>query len=171
MTKFALRMPLFLVLILSLSLAGCGSFKKKKAATGEEVSNVVEDSAEATYDINADSDSGTAGALRTVNFPFDSSSITASSRDVLDANADVLQAATNLNVQVEGHCDERGGIQYNLALGEKRANAVKDYLIALGISSSRITTVSFGKEKPVGFNHSEEAWGQNRRANFVITDN
>ncbi len=74
-----------------------------------------------------------------------------------------------MKVQVEGHCDERGGVQYNLALGENRAKAVKEYLSGLGVESGRVTTISYGKERPVAFGHDEEAWGQNRRGNFVVT--
>ena len=72
-------------------------------------------------------------------------------------------------MQIEGHADERGGIQYNLALGEKRAKAVREYLVALGVAQKRIGVVSYGKEKPVAFGHDEGAWEKNRRANFVVT--
>ena len=74
-----------------------------------------------------------------------------------------------LKVSVEGHCDERGTRDYNLALGERRANAAKDYLISLGVSASRIKTVSYGKERPVALGHSENAWSQNRRAVTVVS--
>ena len=74
-----------------------------------------------------------------------------------------------MNFIIEGHCDERGGVQYNLALGEKRAMAVKQYLVSMGVNSSRVSTISFGKERPVSFGHEEASWSKNRRANFVVT--
>ena len=75
----------------------------------------------------------------------------------------------NIHVQIEGHCDQRGGIQYNLALGEKRAEAVKKYLIGLGVGGSRIQTISYGKEHLLDSSSTEDAYSRNRRANFVLT--
>lgn len=122
-----------------------------------------------TLELNGDSDSGKAGPLQTVYFSFDSSSLGSETRAMLEANALFLKENSNIDIQVEGHADERGGIQYNLALGERRARSVKDYLVASGVSSSRVSIVSFGKERPMEFGHDESAWGKNRRANFVIT--
>ena len=82
--------------------------------------------------------------------------------------ADILKAHPGVKIQVEGHCDQRGGIQYNIALGEKRANSVKKFLMDKGISGDRIATISFGKERPVDSASTEEAYAKNRRANFVI---
>ena len=79
------------------------------------------------------------------------------------------KAVSSLEVQIEGHCDERGGVQYNMALGERRAKTVRDYLVAMGVPRSRVSTVTLGKEQPVSFGHDEESWGKNRRGNFVIT--
>jgi peptidoglycan-associated lipoprotein len=120
-------------------------------------------------ELKGDSDSGTAGGLSTVYFGFDSSTLGSDSQATLKANAEFLKANTSVDVQVEGHCDERGGIQYNLALGERRAKAVRDYLVALGVAAKRVSVISYGKEKPVAFGHEEDAWGRNRRANFVVT--
>jgi peptidoglycan-associated lipoprotein len=75
---------------------------------------------------------------------------------------------STVNITIEGHCDERGTKAYNLALGEKRANAAKEYLVALGVSGSRIATVSYGKERPFDPGHDEAAWAKNRRAHFVV---
>jgi len=119
----------------------------------------------------ADSDSGNAMGMQTINFPFDSFEIVGQEREKLRGNIAILKENATVAVQVEGHCDERGGIQYNLALGEKRANAVKQQLVAGGISGARVTTISMGKEKPVATGSDEGAWAQNRRANFVITAN
>ena len=80
-----------------------------------------------------------------------------------------LKANAALKIQVEGHSDERGGVQFNLALGEKRAKTVREYLVAQGVSEGRISIISFGKERPVAFGHDETAWSKNRRANFLVT--
>jgi len=117
----------------------------------------------------SDSDSGNAMGLQTVLFPYDSFEIVGENRELLRNNIQILRSNPTVNVQLEGHCDERGGVQYNLALGEKRANAVKQQLMAGGVSGSRITTISMGKEKPIASGSGEEAWARNRRANFVIT--
>ena len=85
------------------------------------------------------------------------------------ANAEVLKKNTTWAVTIEGHCDERGTAEYNLALGERRASAVKAYLASLGIAADRMKTVSYGKEFPFDTGHTEEAWGKNRRGHFVIT--
>ena len=115
-------------------------------------------------------DSGRAGALNTVYFAFDSSALSTSTRRTLSANAEFLKNNPKASIQIEGHCDERGGVQYNLALGERRAMAVRNYLSALGISTSRMSTISYGKERPLAFGHDEESWSKNRRANFVIVE-
>jgi peptidoglycan-associated lipoprotein len=78
-----------------------------------------------------------------------------------------LKRVSAANITIEGHCDERGTKAYNLALGEKRANAAKDFLVALGVSASRISTVSYGKERPFDPGHDESAWAKNRRAHFA----
>jgi peptidoglycan-associated lipoprotein len=95
----------------------------------------------------SDSDSGNAMGLQTIQFPFDSFEIVGENREILRSNIRILRDNPTVQVQIEGHCDERGGIQYNLALGEKRANAVRQQLVAGGIGNSRITMISMGKEK------------------------
>jgi peptidoglycan-associated lipoprotein len=167
---FSLR-PLALTLLLSLGLAlgGCGSSQKDDSMdTDAAVESMDQD--EKNFEVNADSDSSTAGTLETVNFDFNSAKLTSSARSALQNNANFLKENSDVEVQIEGHCDERGGVQYNLALGERRAKSVRDYLVAMGISSARLSTISFGKERPLAFGHNEAAWSQNRRANFVITD-
>ena len=160
---------LFTTLLLAsvLGFVGCSSSKKNAASDAEPVSSLSGDGL--TLELNGDSDSSTAGGLSTVYFAFDSSSISSQTRAELDANASYLKTNNKIDIQVEGHADERGGIQYNLALGERRAKAVKDYLVASGVKGNRITIVSYGKEKPVSFGHDETSWSRNRRANFVIT--
>jgi peptidoglycan-associated lipoprotein len=103
-----------------------------------------------------------------VFYAFDRSELTSDSRDTLAKDAKVLKLAANAKIVIEGHCDERGTNEYNLGLGERRANAAKDYLVSLGISASRIKTISYGEEKPFGMGHDESAWKQNRRAHFGL---
>jgi len=164
---------LILTLILSLGLAGCGSSSKKNSGA-PGTSNANTDDQDMGSDgmelqINGDSDSGKAGALQTVYFDFNSSNLDSSTRASLQANAEYLKNNSGVEVQIEGHCDERGGVQFNLALGEKRAMAVKQYLVSMGVNSSRVSTISFGKERPIAFGHDESSWSKNRRANFVVT--
>ncbi len=103
-----------------------------------------------------------------VFFDFDSSEITAEGRATLDRQAEWLKTYSSVNIVVEGHCDERGTREYNLALGERRANAAKQYLVAAGIPAARLDTVSYGKERPEATGHDDEAWAQNRRAVSTI---
>jgi peptidoglycan-associated lipoprotein len=98
-----------------------------------------------------------------VFFDLDKYKIRADAQKILQAQANWLKQRPNLDITIEGHCDERGTREYNLALGERRANAVKDYLVALGVSASRIMTISYGEERPVALGHNESAWAQNRR--------
>jgi peptidoglycan-associated lipoprotein len=102
-------------------------------------------------------------------FGLDSSDLDDAGRAIVAANADIMKRYPTWVVTVEGHCDERGTAEYNLALGELRAVAVKTYLVALGVSADRLRTVSYGKEFPFDMGHTETAWSKNRRAHFVIT--
>ena len=103
-----------------------------------------------------------------VFFAFDRSDISAEARQTLTRQADWLRRYPNVTVTIEGHCDERGTREYNLALGERRAQAAKNVLVALGISASRMTTISYGKERPAAVGSTEEAYAQNRRAVTVV---
>lgn len=107
--------------------------------------------------------------LAPVFFKYDSDVIDAEGQKVLDANADVLRKYPTWAITVEGHSDERGTAEYNLALGERRALAVKSYLLSLGIAADRIRTVSYGKEFPFDPGQNEAAWALNRRGHFVVT--
>ena len=106
--------------------------------------------------------------LKTVYFDFDKSEIRDDQVAILRANAAWLKANPKFKVLIEGHCDERGTIEYNLALGDKRAKRVRSYLVDLGIPEARMRTISYGKERPVDPGHDEEAWAKNRRAEFVL---
>lgn len=102
-------------------------------------------------------------------FDFDSSTVTSEGQDTLQKQANYLKSHPDINVTVEGHCDERGTREYNLALGERRANAAKNYLVSLGVEASHIQTISYGKERPAVIGDDESAWSQNRRAVTVKT--
>ena len=106
--------------------------------------------------------------LQTVYYDFDSYVLSQASRDTLYSNAEYLLKKYSGKIQVEGHCDERGSDEYNLALGEKRAKAALNYLTTLGVPADRLSFISYGKEKPADPGHDEAAWAKNRRAEFVI---
>ncbi len=114
-------------------------------------------------DLNRDS------PLRPIYFLVDSSELDDAGRAVASANAEILKKNPTWVVTIEGHCDERGSAEYNLALGERRAAAARTYLISLGIPENRVRTVSYGKEYPFDPGHTEAAWASNRRGHFVIT--
>jgi peptidoglycan-associated lipoprotein len=114
-------------------------------------------------DLNRDS------PFKPVFFELDAADLDDTGRAIAQSNADLLKKYSTWVVTVEGHCDERGTAEYNLALGERRAVAVKTYLVSLGIAPDRVRTVSYGKEFPFDPGHNEEAWAKNRRAHFVIT--
>ncbi len=103
-----------------------------------------------------------------VFFDLDKFALKAAARRVLERQADWLKTYPNVSVTIEGHCDERGTREYNLALGERRANAAKNYLISLGVDPGRISTISYGKERPDALGSNEAAWSQNRRGVSVI---
>ena len=107
--------------------------------------------------------------LKPVFFDLDSSELGAEAQAVLNANTAALKRYATWTVTIEGHCDERGTAEYNLALGERRAIAARAYLVSLGIPADRLRTVSYGKEFPFDPGHDEGAWSKNRRAHFVIT--
>jgi len=106
--------------------------------------------------------------LKDVMFDFDRYDLSADARATLRANADWLRSNPSARVEIEGHCDERGTNEYNLALGAKRAQAAREFLSSLGISPDRLSTISYGEEIPVCREHDEQCWKQNRRARFVI---
>ncbi len=109
------------------------------------------------------------GPLKDVHFSFDSASLSDSARSTLKVNAEWLKSNPAARVQIEGHCDERGTAEYNMALGAKRAQAAFDYLATLGIAANRMSTVSYGEEIPVCKEHNEACWFKNRRARFAVS--
>jgi peptidoglycan-associated lipoprotein len=112
--------------------------------------------------------SSAAANFETIYFGFDKSDLTQAARDVLSKNADIALKASNAKIQIEGHCDERGSAEYNLALGERRAKSSMQYLVTLGVKADRLSTISYGKEKPAVKGNDEAAWSKNRRAEFIV---
>lgn len=160
MTRSFNRYSLVFAILAALAIGpGCAGKKTASDDTSEAI------------DANTmgDSDKGTAAGLQTVYFPYDSFALDSAAKKVLAANAQILKDKASLKIQVEGHCDQRGGIQYNIALGEKRANSVRAYLMDQGIAGDRVTTISYGKERPLEDAMTEAAFAKNRRGNFVIT--
>jgi peptidoglycan-associated lipoprotein len=104
-----------------------------------------------------------------INFDFDSSIIRPDAREILKVNADFFLKNRISSIVIEGHCDERGTAEYNMALGQKRAQETKTYLINLGVNESIMQTISYGEERPLDPGNNEEAWAKNRRAHFVVT--
>ncbi|MDW7680517.1 MAG: peptidoglycan-associated lipoprotein Pal [bacterium] len=110
------------------------------------------------------------GEFIDINFDFDKYELRLDAREILARHARILKEQTKIHLLIEGHCDEWGTVEYNLALGERRANAVRNYLINYGIDPLRISTISYGKEKPLDPRRTAEAWAKNRRATFVINN-
>lgn len=159
-----------LATILSLvAVAGCGG-KKAVEPTPEDTgsSTPIEEPTDTpveTTDTRATEVSPI--SVSDVFFAFDQFNLSSEAKSTLEANAREMKRVADASVTIEGHCDERGTKAYNLALGDKRANAAKDYLVSLGVTASRITTISYGKERPFDTGSSESAWAKNRRAHFV----
>lgn len=104
-----------------------------------------------------------------INFDFDKYDLRTDARAILDRKLAFLNQNSSVRTQIEGHCDERGTNAYNMALGERRANAAKQYLTTAGVSAGRLSTISYGEERPLDPGHNEAAWAKNRRAHFVVT--
>ena len=158
--------------IASMMIFGCKGRDKSTTDSnmGGDGTPVVQDTSVDSTPMNFDaqgSDSNKIAGLSTVYFDYDKSTLSGTSREALKGNAEWMKANTKVNVQIEGHTDSRGSIEYNLALGERRANSVKAYLQSLGVPASRLKTISYGKERPLVSGESEDAWSKNRRANFV----
>ncbi len=107
-------------------------------------------------------------ALKDINFDFDKSDIREADKAKLQAIADFLKAYPQAKLQIEGHCDERGTVEYNLGLGERRSHAAQAYLVGLGVAADRLSTISYGKEKPKVQGHDEQSWLENRRCEFKL---
>ena len=162
-------MVLATMLFMVVAVAGCGGKKAvdetpvdtgSSAPVEETSEQPVEESTQAPSDMSPVS-------LNDIYFDFDQYNLSSEAKSTLEANARELKRMSDAGVTIEGHCDERGTKAYNLALGEKRANAAKDYLVTLGVTASRINTISYGKERPFETGSNESAWAKNRRAHFT----
>jgi peptidoglycan-associated lipoprotein len=166
------------IVLLSLSavlmVGGCSSKKTKgvgdvngnPSGMGETTTN---DSSLNQFTKGSLGGSGQGGPLTDIHFGYNEYTIEPQDGSILKGNASWLQNHGSTRVQVEGHCDDRGSEEYNIALGAKRAQAAKDYLVTLGIAGSRISTISYGKELPLCTEHDESCWAQNRRDHFVVS--
>ncbi|WP_448872280.1 peptidoglycan-associated lipoprotein Pal [Desulfobulbus propionicus] len=164
-----LHLAMLVVLVLGLSLTGCS---KKTVETAPDVSGSTEGAAGASESLESE-DTGimegrTSGPMVPVYFAFDSSKVEGEQVQRIETNAEFIKKNPNLTIRIEGNCDPRGTQEYNLALGERRAQSAKRYLVNLGVSADQLTTVSFGEEKLLLFGHDEISWAQNRRDDFVI---
>jgi peptidoglycan-associated lipoprotein len=181
------KMVCYALMTLFLVLGGCASSAAKKPdatsasagaakpgdkeGAGEGQRGGARESAtpgQSSLDQLKEGKSAAAGPLKDVFFDFDRYDLRADARDTLKSSANWLKGNGAARVEIEGHCDDRGTNEYNLALGAKRAQAAKDYLVTLGISAERLSTISYGEEIPVCKEQNESCWGQNRRARFVI---
>ena len=137
-----------------------GTETKTDEATGEPIQD--EDVMSESGDLDTKVD------LKRIHFEFDKYRLTDEAKEILAENARVLRNNSKVRITIEGHCDERGTVEYNLALGERRAQAARSYLIELGVPESRISIISYGKERPLEYGQNESTWAKNRRDEFVI---
>jgi peptidoglycan-associated lipoprotein len=167
------------VLSTVLALAGCSSTTAKSelpspapatppAESKTEPAPVPSTSSLEAFQRGESTATPASSPLKEVYFDFDRYDLRADARETLKANGDWLRANPSVVVEIEGHCDERGTNDYNMALGAKRAQAAMDYLKTLGVATNRLSTISFGEELPVCKEHTEECWAKNRRDRFII---
>jgi len=182
----------WLVLAVAAALAaGCGGKKRPPAVSaappsepagrtqptevppagepGPDVASLGAESARGEEFTPSNPETGEGGPLEDIHFEYDSASLTDQARSTLEKHALWLQSHRAAQVMVEGHCDERGTVEYNLALGEKRARAARDYLASLGVAAERLRSVSYGKERPLDTGNNDAAWAANRRAHFAVS--
>ena len=150
-----------LVIVLALFLSGCCSPKKKAVKATPAPRPVAQ--APVVKDAPPPPPAAAPIVLPTIYFDFDKSNLKQPAVIKLDKVADFMSENADANIRIEGHCDERGTSEYNLALGDRRANSAKKYLVDLGVSAERLSTISYGEEKPADPGHDEAAWAKNRR--------
>jgi len=156
------------VAVAALVLSGCAA--KKKPTAGAEAEGMGQGGLGGGSLENFKKGMGPSegGPLQDVHFDYDRYDLREQDRSILQANAKWLKENPNAKVEVEGHCDDRGTVEYNLALGAKRAKAVKDYLVSLGTGGDRLSTISYGEELPLCREENESCWARNRRAHSVV---
>ena len=170
----SIRLAAIFMMVAALAAGGCAKKKQRPldettygtgaSGTGSE-GGLAEGSSLDRFKHGLGPEEG--GVLKDVHFAYDSYELDSTARDVLAANAEWLKDNSRARTEIEGHCDERGTVEYNLALGARRAKAVKDYLVTLGISGERLSTISYGEELPLCREQSEECYARNRRVHFV----
>lgn len=157
------------VFFVILMLGGCGKKTVETPETGDPGAMGPAESLESEVSATDNIMEGrTSGPMLPVYFDFDSSAIRADQVERIETNGDFIKENPELEIRIEGNCDPRGTKEYNLALGERRAQSAKKYLVNLGVDESRLSTVSWGEEKLLLYGHDEISWAQNRRADFVI---
>ena len=168
-----------LTVILALLLAGCSSQKSAGAGQVGQAANQGALGQEGLGSAGGSSlsqfqkgqlGSNEQGPLGDIHFDYNDYTVRPQDGDILHSNADWLQKNPDRHLQIEGHCDDRGSEEYNIALGAKRAQAAKEYLQTLGVASDRMSTISYGKELPLCTEHTEDCWAQNRRDHFAVTE-
>lgn len=157
--------------LMAIAVGGCSS-KKKSGEFDDEGLGAVTDEGTAgslgEYQRTGKVGGSEGGPLGDIYFGYDSSDLSEEAMSTLRKNQEYLQDHTSARVEIEGHCDDRGTIEYNLALGAKRARAARDYLVALGVGADRLTTISYGEELPLCYDHTDTCWQKNRRVHFVV---
>jgi peptidoglycan-associated lipoprotein len=184
--RFHLLIALLLLLSPALLMSACGGKKRGPAVAtgpggtstgtgteqpvdaGPDIRSVDPDAASGE-DFTVSDPSGEGGPLEDIHFELDQAELTDQARAILERNAQWIKAHPAAKVRVEGHCDERGTVEYNLALGERRAQSTRDYLVSLGVAGDRLATVSYGKERPLDTGATETAYSRNRRAHFAVS--
>ncbi len=172
-----------MVMLFALTLLAAGCAKKPMTDTAEQTAQVEiqqqqpagiseSDAAaaaeRAAREAAAAAEAAARSGLQRIHFDYDQYVLTDAAKAILVSNAGLLRAAPAVKIIVEGHCDERGSDEYNLALGEKRALATKNFLVSLGVADARISVISYGEEMPLDASGTKEAWAKNRRAEFKI---
>jgi peptidoglycan-associated lipoprotein len=161
------------ILIAALAPAGCSSKKTGGPGEGQQgglgENGLNGSSSSSLTQFQKTGTLGAGGPLTDIHFDYNDYTVRQQDGDILKANADWLQKNATTRVQIEGHCDDRGSEEYNIALGAKRAQAAKDYLETLGVSADRLSTISYGKELPLCTEETDDCWQQNRRDHFVVS--
>ncbi len=157
-------------LVMAVVMVGCGS-KKKPTPGGEGSGSSLSSGGVGGGSLDRFKQglgASEGGPLQDVHFDYDRYDLRSEDRSILQQNADWLKQNAGAKAEIEGHCDDRGTVEYNLALGAKRAKSVKDYLVSLGIPGDRLSTISYGEELPLCHDASEDCWSRNRRAHSVV---
>lgn len=171
MVKRAILPLLGVFFMASLLATGCAPMSSDQSEAFDAMVGVPAGTSEGSGDSSLEAlrrgQAASEGPLKNAYFDFDRYNLRRDAREVLKANSEWLKANPSAKVQIEGHADERGTTEYNLALGQKRAQSCRDYLVSMGIAAERLTIISYGKEVPVCWEKTEECWQKNRRGRFV----